>query len=85
MNGDAWTGTVPAVKKEEVMGQRFWVVGGDYADCRFKQLEPGTETVHGPYPDELQGAHGMAAPDLPRPLRSDDALLDLVEPELQAR
>jgi hypothetical protein len=36
------------------MGQRFWVVGGDYADCRFKDILPGTETVHGPYPDELK-------------------------------
>ena len=35
------------------MGQRFWVVGGDYSDCRFKDLLPGTETVHGPYADEL--------------------------------
>ena len=36
------------------MTQRFWVVGGDYADCGFKQLEPGTEIVHGPYNDELK-------------------------------
>jgi hypothetical protein len=36
------------------MSQRFWVIGGDYADCGFKQLEPGTEIVHGPYNDELK-------------------------------
>jgi hypothetical protein len=35
------------------MGQRYWVVGGHYSDCRFRDLEPGTETVHGPYNDEL--------------------------------
>ena len=35
------------------MGQRFWVVGGDYGDCRFDHIEAGTETVHGPYADEL--------------------------------
>jgi hypothetical protein len=35
------------------MGQRYWVVGGDYSDCRFTDLLPGTETVHGPYADEL--------------------------------
>ena len=36
------------------MGQRYWVIGGQYADCGFKQLEPGTEVVHGPYADELK-------------------------------
>ena len=36
------------------MAQRFWVVGGDYSDCQFGQIEPGTEIVHGPYNDELK-------------------------------
>ena len=36
------------------MGQRYWVIGGHYADCGFKQLEPGTETIHGPFADELK-------------------------------
>ena len=36
------------------MAQRFWVVGGDYSDCGFGQIEPGTEIVHGPYNDELK-------------------------------
>lgn len=36
------------------MAQRYWVVGGDYSDCRFDQIEPGTEIVHGPYHDELK-------------------------------
>jgi len=36
------------------MGQRYWVVGGDYADCRFKDLKPGTEIVHCPYSDEMK-------------------------------
>src|SRR5215218_6610726 len=36
------------------MAQRFWVIGGDYSDCGFKELEPGTEIVHGPYNDELK-------------------------------
>jgi hypothetical protein len=35
------------------MSQRYWVVGGEYADCGFNNLEPGTETVHGPYSNEL--------------------------------
>ena len=59
------------------MGQRYWVIGGQYPDCRFKELEPGTEVIPGPFADELQGADGMAAPDLPRPLRGDRTLLDL--------
>ncbi len=35
------------------MGQRYWVIGGDYADCAFSRLEPGSERVHGPFNDEL--------------------------------
>jgi hypothetical protein len=35
------------------MEQRFWVIGGNYRDCRFKQLEPGTEIVAGPFADQL--------------------------------
>ena len=27
------------------MQQRYWVVGGEYSDCRFKNLEPGTEKI----------------------------------------
>jgi hypothetical protein len=40
--------------KEEIMGQRYWVVGGEYADCGFRDLKPGTETVSGPFRDELR-------------------------------
>ena len=36
------------------MGQRYWVIGGDYSDCKFKDLKPGTEILHGPYADELK-------------------------------
>jgi hypothetical protein len=36
------------------MGQRYWVIGGDYADCAFRQLQPGTEKVSGPYEEELK-------------------------------
>ena len=25
------------------MGQRYWVIGGEYRDCRFDEIEPGTE------------------------------------------
>lgn len=36
------------------MGQRYWVIGGDFSDCAFKQIEPGTEVVHGPYNEPLK-------------------------------
>jgi hypothetical protein len=34
------------------MTQRYWVIGGRYADCCFRDLEPGTEVIHGPFADE---------------------------------
>ncbi len=36
------------------MAQRFWVVGGEYADCGFQTIEPGTKRVSGPFHDELK-------------------------------
>jgi hypothetical protein len=36
------------------MGQRYWVIGGDYADCAFTSLQPGTERLSGPFQDELK-------------------------------
>ena len=36
------------------MGQRFWVVGGRYADCRFSELEPGTEKISGPFDNAVK-------------------------------
>ena len=36
------------------MKQRFWVVGGQYADCRFSELEPGTEKISGPFYDAVK-------------------------------
>lgn len=33
--------------------RRIWVVwGGIFTDTSFTTLEPGTEELHGPYPDE---------------------------------
>jgi hypothetical protein len=29
---------------------RYWIVGGEYADTSFSQLVGGTERVMGPYP-----------------------------------
>ncbi|MEA1072379.1 hypothetical protein [Sphingomonas sp. LY160] len=34
------------------MTHRYWIVGGDYADCNFARITPGTETMAGPFADE---------------------------------
>ncbi len=31
------------------MDQRYWVIGGEYRDGAFRELEPGTETMSGPF------------------------------------
>jgi hypothetical protein len=31
--------------------QRFWVLGGDYRNCRFDEIVPGTEEISGPFPN----------------------------------
>jgi hypothetical protein len=36
------------------MAQRFWVVGGEYADCAFTNIQPGTAKVSGPFGDEVR-------------------------------
>jgi hypothetical protein len=36
------------------MAQRYWVVGGNYCDCGFSKLEPGSEKLLGPYPDAVK-------------------------------
>jgi hypothetical protein len=36
------------------MTYRYWVIGGDYSDCQFKDIQPGTELIHGPYDNELK-------------------------------
>lgn len=36
------------------MTQRFWVIGGDYSDCGFERIEPGTERISGPFADEIR-------------------------------
>lgn len=33
------------------MTQRYWVVGGDYADSDFTNITPGTATISGPFAD----------------------------------
>ena len=33
------------------MGQRYWVLGGEYRDCRFDEVVPCTEEISGPFPD----------------------------------
>jgi hypothetical protein len=36
------------------MGQRYWVIGGEYRNCRFDEIVPGTEEISGPFPDALR-------------------------------
>ena len=36
------------------MGQRYWVIGGDYRDCRFDEIVPGTEEISGPFADPVR-------------------------------
>ena len=33
------------------MTHRYWIIGGEYRDCQFDQVVPGTEEISGPYPD----------------------------------
>ena len=33
------------------MSYRYWVIGGDYRDCQFDEIVPGTEEISGPFPD----------------------------------
>ena len=36
------------------MAQRYWVIGGEYRNCRFDEIVPGTEEISGPFPDEFR-------------------------------
>ncbi|MGH6706452.1 MAG: DUF4170 domain-containing protein [Sphingomicrobium sp.] len=33
------------------MTQKYWVLGGEYRDCRFDEVMPGTEEISGPFTD----------------------------------
>ena len=36
------------------MGQRYWVIGGEYRDCQFDEVVPGTEEISGPFTDPVR-------------------------------
>ena len=36
------------------MTTRYWVLGGEYRNCRFDEVVPGTEEISGPFPDEAR-------------------------------
>ena len=40
------------------MGQRYWVIGGEYRNCRFDEIVPGTEEISGPFPDPHRARAG---------------------------
>ena len=44
------------------MTKRYWVVGGEYEAADFRALVPGTETIVGPFEDEIKA---RLARDLP--------------------
>jgi hypothetical protein len=33
------------------MTTRYWVLGGEYRNCRFDEVVPGTEEISGPFAD----------------------------------
>ena len=33
------------------MTQKYWVLGGEYRDCQFDRVVPGTEEFSGPFPE----------------------------------
>ena len=33
------------------MAQKYWVIGGEYRDCQFDEVVPGTEEISGPFPN----------------------------------
>ncbi len=44
------------------MTNRYWVIGGDYRDCRFDEIVPGTEEISGPFPDPRRGPYQVRLP-----------------------
>ena len=32
------------------MAQKYWVIGGEFRDCQFDVVVPGTEEISGPFP-----------------------------------
>ena len=36
------------------MAHRYWVIGGEYCDCQFDAVVPGTEEISGPFPDAVR-------------------------------
>jgi hypothetical protein len=67
------------------MAQRFWVVGGEYSDCAFKQLAPGTGRVSGPFHDELRARMEWQRLTFRDHCGATERYSICVEPEAQAR
>ena len=36
------------------MASKYWVIGGEYRDCEFDEVVPGTEEISGPFVDPLR-------------------------------
>lgn len=67
------------------MGQRFWVVGGEYSDCAFKNLQPGTEKVSGPFHDELKARMEWQRLTFRDRCGATERYSICVEPQIEAR
>jgi hypothetical protein len=67
------------------MGQRYWIVGGEYSDCAFKQLQPGTERVSGPFPDELHARMEWQRLTFRDHCAATERYTICIEPELKTR
>ncbi len=59
--------------KDHPMGQRYWVIGGEYRDCEFDQVV-GHGRDFGTVPRSDPRPHRMAAADFPRPANATDPL-----------
>ena len=66
------------------MGQRYWVIGGEYRNCRFDEIVPGTEEISGPFPDPMRARTEWTAADLPRPAARRPARYIITQEPLRA-
>ena len=58
------------------MTTRYWVVGGEYEDCRLPRARPGTEKMVGPFEDERKARNEWIRLTYCPTRRRDHPLLD---------
>ena len=67
------------------MAQRFWVIGGEYSDCGFRELRPGTEKISGPFADELRARTEWQRLTFRDRCAATERYSICIEPELRAQ